>query len=136
MASVDTNVLVRLLAADDPAQLQAARSCVQRAVRSGESLYVPLSVVLELECVLRSRYQFPKERMTATFGALLESRELDFQDEGAVERALQAYRQNRVDFAECLHLACAVSAARSPLLTFDRAATGMRGVKLLDVAAG
>lgn len=136
MASVDTNVLVRLLAADDPAQLQAARSCVQRAVRAGESLYVPLSVVLELEWVLRSCYQYSKERMTATLGALLETRELEFQDEATVERALQAYRQNRVDFAECLHLACAISAGESPLLTFDRGAINLKGIKLLDSMTG
>lgn len=104
---------------------------MQRAARSGESRFVPLTVVLELEWVLRSRYEFPKERMLATLSSLLETRELAFQDEAAVEHALHYYRHSKLDFAECLHLGCAASAGRLPLMTFDRAAARVAGAKLL-----
>ncbi len=88
MPTIDTNILVRLLAADDPAQSAQARSLMQRVARSGESLFVPLTVVLELERVLRSRYGFPKEQILNTLSSLLETRELVFQDEAAVEHSL------------------------------------------------
>ncbi len=128
MASVDTNVLVRLLAADDAVQMQQATALIQNAARLGEPLYVPLTVVLELEWVLRSRYQFPKERLIAVLASLLQTRELDFQEEVAVENALQLYRRHRADFAECLHLGCATLARRLPLMTFDHAAAQMSGL--------
>jgi predicted nucleic-acid-binding protein len=135
LASVDTNVLVRLLAADDATQGSHARALMQRAARTGESLYVPLTVMLELEWVLRSRYAYGKDQVLATLSSLLETRELDFQDEAAIENALHYYRRSRVDFAECLHLGCAVSAAQLPLMTFDRAASRVEGTKLLGASS-
>lgn len=131
MPSIDTNVLVRLLAADDAKQAAQARALMQRAAQVGESLFVPLTVVLELEWVLRSRYEYPKEHVLSTLSSLLETRELEFQDEAAVEHALHFYRRSRVDFAECLHLGCGASAGRLPLMTFDRAAARVEGAKLL-----
>jgi predicted nucleic-acid-binding protein len=53
---------------------------------------------------------------------LLETREIEFQDEASVERALFFYRSKKADFAECLHLGCAVIHDRLPLVTFDRQA--------------
>ena len=98
MPSVDTNVLVRLLAADDARQSAQAKALMQRAARTGESLFVPLTVVLELEWVLRSRYEYAKEQVLATLSSLLETRELVFQDEAAVEHALAVLpaRQGRL----------------------------------------
>jgi predicted nucleic-acid-binding protein len=131
MPSIDTNILVRLLAADDARQSAQAKTLMQRAARTGESLLVPLTVVLELEWVLRSRYEYTKEQVLVTLSSLLETRELVFQDEAAVEHALHYYRRSRVDFAECLHLGCAASAGRLPLMTFDRSAARLEGARLL-----
>ena len=131
MPSIDTNVLVRFLAGDDAKQTAQAKALMQRAARTGKSLFVPLTVMLELEWVLRSRYEYPKEQVLATLSSLLETRELVFQDEAAVEHALHYYRRNRVDFAECLHLGCAAAAGRLPLITFDRLAARVEGAKLL-----
>lgn len=131
MASVDTNVLVRLLTADDEVQSRQAKAVLIRAARTRESTYVPLTVILELEWVLRSRYGYDKERILTVLSLLLETRELSFQDEAAIENALHYYRHERVDFAECLHLGCAASAGQLPLMTFDRGAARMRGAKLI-----
>ena len=122
---------MRLLAADDARQGAQSKALMQRAANTGESLFVPLAVVLELEWVLRSRYEYAKELVLGTPSSLLESRELVFQDEAAIEHALAYYRLNRVDFAECLHLGCAASAGRLPLMTFDRAAARVEGARLV-----
>ena len=107
---------------------------MQHVAGNGETLFVPLTVVLELEWVLRSRYEYPKEQMLITFSSLLETRELEFQDEAALEHALYYYRRNRIDFAECLHLGCAASAGRLPLMTFDRLAARVEGATLVGTA--
>ena len=54
MAALDTNILVRFLVEDDVAQLAAARKLMRKCVNSGEALFVPVTVALELEWVLRS----------------------------------------------------------------------------------
>jgi predicted nucleic-acid-binding protein len=135
LASVDTNVLIRLLTADDAIQSAQARTLTERFADAGDCLYVPLTVILELEWVLRSRYEFEKARILATLSALLETRDFDFQDEPALENALSYYKRHRVDFAECLHLGCAASAGKLPLMTFDRVASRIGGTKLVDASA-
>lgn len=54
MPALDTNVLVRYIVQDDAAQLAAAKRLISRFVTEGAALFVPLTVVLELEWVLRS----------------------------------------------------------------------------------
>ena len=49
MIAVDSDVLVRLVANDDPVQAQQTATLID----SGNVLFVPLSVTLELERVLR-----------------------------------------------------------------------------------
>lgn len=132
MASVDTNVLVRLLIADDAIQSEQVRNLILRAEQRGEQLYVPLTVALELEWVLRSHFEFAKHRVLGAFNSLLETREVEFQEEPTVEEALGTYEHHSVDFADCLHLTCAAAAARLPLLTFDRRAARVAGVAWLQ----
>lgn len=135
MPTLDTNVLVRLLVGDDADQARVAGESVARAIRDSTPLFVPLTVLLELEWVLRVSYGYAKTEVLATFSALLEARELEFQDEGAVERALHLYRVGGADFAECLHLGCAAAAERLPLWTFDRRAARLSDVLNLQTLA-
>jgi predicted nucleic-acid-binding protein len=57
-----------------------------------------------------------------TVNALLETQELEFQDEPALERALGLHRQGSADFADCLHAGQCGSAGRTPMVTFDETA--------------
>ena len=131
MATLDTNVLVRLLVGDDARQGAQAEALARRSAERDEPLFVPLTVTRELEWVLRSRYEFTKEAILATLVKLLETRELEFQDEPSVERALFYHRSMKADFAECLHLGCATSRGRLPFVTFDRQAAKLEGAELL-----
>lgn len=131
MAALDTNVLVRYLVQDDNKQLASAKKLIAAALREGEGLYVPITVTLELEWVLRSNYGFDKEQVSMTFAALLSAAELAFESEGAVEIALALFKKSAADFADCLHIASAHIAGERPLWTFDRAASKVHGAKLL-----
>jgi predicted nucleic-acid-binding protein len=122
---------VRLLVGDDRRQAAQAETLARESAETNEPLFVPLTVMLELEWVLRSRYRFSKDAVLSALVNLLETREIEFQDEASVERALFFYRSKRADFAECLHLGCAVTHGRLPFVTFDRQAAGLEGAKLL-----
>lgn len=112
MIALDTNVLVRLVVGDDPAQ---ARRVAAR-LDGEEAFFVPLSVSLELEWVLRGAYGLDKERVIATFEALLSIRNLRFAEDQALTRALIQHRDG-LDFADALHLQA--SHACDAMLSFD-----------------
>ena len=131
MAALDTNILVRFLVEDDPAQLAAAKKLIARCVRSGETLYIPITVALELEWVLRANFGFGKLAVVQTFSQLLSAAELSFESEGAVEVALALYNRGSADYSDCLHVALASGAGEQPLWTFDRAAAKVGGARLL-----
>ncbi|MEN8821301.1 MAG: type II toxin-antitoxin system VapC family toxin [Abyssibacter sp.] len=134
MASLDTNVLVRLLVKDDERQAAQARKLIRAASDRGETMFVPITVVLELEWVLRSVYEMPKSAILGAFVALLETRELVFQSEPAIERALAHFRKGFAGFSDCIHLGICGAESELPLLTFDRKAGRMEGVHHLGAA--
>lgn len=131
MPGLDTNVLVRWLVDDDRRQSALALALFESTRTRGDRLFVPTTVVLELEWALRSRYGFDKASILLAFNALLETRELDFQSEQALERALHWFRQGKSEFADCLHAAECASADRAPMLSFDVRAARLPGVRLL-----
>lgn len=131
MASLDTNVLVRFLVEDDSGQLAAARSLIRRCIAAGESLYVPVTVALELEWVLRSSFGFDKAAIVRLLSSLLATSELRFESEPAVELALLHFSQGAPDFSDCLHVALAAQAGEAPLWTFDKAASRIEGARLM-----
>lgn len=131
MPALDTNVLVRYVVLDDREQLEAARALITRCVEEGQTLFVPVTVALELEWVLRSNFAFDKDTVMQVLGSLLSAVELSFESERALEVALQLYREGAADFADCVHVALALQAGEQPLWTFDRRAAKVPGASLL-----
>lgn len=131
MAALDTNVLVRFLMQDDAAQTTAARRLIRQALGADEPLFVPVSVALEFEWVLRSRFELDKSAVLQKFSQLLSTVELSFEADTALEWALRQHRTSSADFSDCLHAALATRAGERPLWTFDKAATKVDGVRLL-----
>ena len=134
MPALDTNVLVRYLVQDDPSQLAAARRLISRCVAERSTLFVPVTVVLELEWVLRSSFAFGKNEVLMALSSLFSAAELSFESERALEIALQLFRMGAADFADCLHVALATQAGEQPLWTFDKGAAKISGAQLLTKA--
>lgn len=132
MAALDTNILVRYLVKDDLDQFNCAYQLVTQQVQAKQPLFVPITVALELEWVLRSRYKFRKQAITDTYAALLSTTELQFASESAVELALLYYKLHTADFADCLHVALAAEAGCAPLHTFDKRAACVPETQLLE----
>ena len=76
MPALDTNVLVRYVVRDDPAQLREAERVISLYEGEREALFIPIKVALEFEWVLRSAYEVAKPAVLELFGRLLDSREL------------------------------------------------------------
>jgi predicted nucleic-acid-binding protein len=131
MPALDTNVLVRYVVEDNGGQLAAAKRLIGRCVAEGQSLFVPVTVTLELEWVLRTSFGYVKDDVLQALSNLFSAAELTFESERALEVALQLYREGPADFADCLHIALATEAGEQPLWTFDKGAAKVIGAQLL-----
>jgi predicted nucleic-acid-binding protein len=134
MPALDTNVLARYIVQDDSSQLASAKRLIGRCVTEGSTLFVPVTVVLELEWVLRSNFAFGKADVLMALSSLFSAAELTIESERALEVALQLYRKGSADFADCLHVALATKAGEQPLWTFDKGAAKVSGAQLLAKA--
>jgi predicted nucleic-acid-binding protein len=110
--AIDTNVVVRLLVADDADQAQAARQIVL-----GGETFLGVSVVLETEWVLRAGYDFTAPQIVDALRALGGLPGLTMEEPEQVAMALEGLEQG-MDFADALHLAR--SGHCREFVTFDR----------------
>jgi predicted nucleic-acid-binding protein len=131
MLGIDTNVLVRLVVSDDVEQTRRARRLVEQALDRDELVLVSLLVLLESEWVLRSRYGFNRESLLEIFRALLEARELSFEDEPALEEALFRWKDNACEFSDCLITAHNRQIGCRATATFDGKAARLPGTELV-----
>ena len=131
MAGLDTNVLIRFLMQDEPAQMRSAQRLIRNSLGAGELLFVPVTVALELEWVLRSRFELGKPAVLQTFSQLLSTVELRFEAAACIEWALKQYKDATAEFSDCLHAALAGQAGEQPLWTFDKDAAKLAGARLL-----
>lgn len=128
MPSLDTNVLVRWLTQDDTRQVARVAALFREAITTNEELFVPITVLLETEWVLRSRYGMPAADVARALDGVLSAPQLEVMHADAAERALWMFKQDGApDFADCLHLSLAQQANRTPWLTFETRAARLPG---------
>ena len=101
MNAIDTNIIVRCLTNDMPDQAKAARALIDR-----EQVFVPLTVVLETEWVLRKSYRMSAEQTVPAIRRFLGLDNIVPEMPGRVDAALDAVARG-FDFADALHLAAA-----------------------------
>ncbi|MCE2969429.1 MAG: type II toxin-antitoxin system VapC family toxin [Burkholderiales bacterium] len=112
MIAVDTNVVVRLLVADDAAQARRATALFERG-----PVFIPVTVLLETEWVLRGAYALERTQINRLLHLLLGLPGVEMAEPEAVMRALERHAEG-LDFADALHLALAGDA--ESFATFDR----------------
>lgn len=113
MTSVDTNVLVRLLIADDQHQAAEAR----RLFESGP-IWIAKTVLLETAWVLRSSYELDPDTIREVLTKTLGLKNVYMEDSAAIAAAL-THSACGIDIADAIHLA---SRARgTTFVTFDKA---------------
>lgn len=134
MKGLDTNVLVRYLVRDEPAQERAALRFIESAAERGEPILVNAVVLCELVWVLRSSYGYSKDDVAGAVEKILSAEQLEVEDVDAAWLALGDFRGGRADFADCLigrrnlRLGCETTA------TFDGRLRGIPGFELLPHA--
>ena len=105
MIAVDTNVLVRLVTADDEGQTRRATALFER-----EEVFLCKTVLLETEWVLRFSYGLDGPAILRALRGVAGLPGVTVEDAPAVVLAF-ALMEDGVDFADALHLASARKAA-------------------------
>jgi predicted nucleic-acid-binding protein len=122
--AVDTNILARFYC-DDPDDPEAKRQrpAARRVIVDSPALFVPLTVVLELEWVMRGFYEVTRDAFCGVIDHLLGMQHVTVERWEAVKDAVELYRSG-LDFADALNWAS--SRGCTSLLSFDR--SFIRGV--------
>ena len=99
MIAVDTNLLVRILTNDDPIQARRALKILKN-----DEIFIPKTVLLETEWVLRHAYEIGRSNIIIGFQKLLGLPNVNVEDPDSIYQAISWY-ENKFDFADALHLA-------------------------------
>jgi predicted nucleic-acid-binding protein len=117
---IDTNVLVRYIAQDDPAQSKRATALVERECSESSPGFVGLVALVELVWVAESCYAASREDVAQIVRRMVGCRQLVVQDAEVVWQALRLFEQGRADFADCLIDRSAARAGCKRTVTFDK----------------
>jgi predicted nucleic acid-binding protein len=102
-AFVDTNILVRHLTGDPPAQARRAT----RYLETADELLLPDLIAAEVVYVLESYYEVPRAQVAETLRAILAFPAIRVVDADLLRRAVEVYEVHRLDFADAYLVASA-----------------------------
>ena len=126
MRAVDTNVLVRLVTRDDPQQVQAAESFIEKGA------WVSQLVLAEATWVLSAAYGRSAAEIATAVDMLLSHQQLAIDAPDTVAAALATFRERpSLGFSDCVILEIARKAGHLPLGTFDRSLGRVNGAQRL-----
>lgn len=117
MIALDTNILARFYV-NDPSDPESARQrpIAHQLLTESPQVFVPLTVVLELEWVLRAFYGFGVEDFVRVLRHLLGLPNVSVQAWSQISDALM-WHTDGLDFADALHLLA--SGHCSKFMSFD-----------------
>ena len=127
-AFLDTNVLIRHLTGDPPAQARRATTFLERA----DELLVPDLIVAEVVYVLESFYEVKRPRVAELVRAIIVFPGIIVVDEPLLLRALEVYEVERIDFAEAYLVASAEASGVETIASFDRAIDRITSVRSVE----
>ena len=130
MVGIDTNILVRLFAEDDPVQLRLAKKFFGERVRY-ETGYVSLIVIVELVWVLTRVYGFKKEGLLEVLTDLSLSDDIEIEQPEIFAAALRGFQKTGGQFSDLLITCSALRSGCSETFTFDEGTANKAGMTLL-----
>lgn len=130
MIGLDTNVLIRVIARDDPKQLQQAQTVLE-SLTPQEPGWVSIACLLEVVWVLTKRLRLNRDGISKILDKLLSTNSLVVEQAQTVAIALARFRLGKADFADCLIAASARTAGCQKVFTFDETAARDAGMELI-----
>lgn len=111
MIAIDTNVLVRLLVSDNPAQSKASQKLF-----ASETIFISDTVLLETEWVLRAAFALKPDDICTAFRRVCGLPNVTLHDGHLVAQVIE-WHEAGFDFADAFHLALSIH--QEAFKTFD-----------------
>jgi predicted nucleic-acid-binding protein len=108
---IDTNIVTRIVIQDDPAQVASIETLLQ------QSLFVPMTVLLETVWVLSSNYRMERSAIADALVRLLDLSAIQVESPDLIVWAIERFRAG-ADFGDMLHLVA--GRGGEAFVTFDR----------------
>jgi len=131
MIGLDTNVLVRYLAQDEPQQSARATRLIEDELTVRNPGWISLVVLLETVWVMQSCYRTPLDQIGLILIDLLDTDTLQVQDAPAVRAAVERCTTGDVDLHDTLIVSLAQQRS-ARVVTFDVKAARRLGMELLS----
>jgi predicted nucleic-acid-binding protein len=132
MMGLDTNVLLRYLAQDDPKQSPRATEIIERRLTVQEPGFISLVTILEIVWVLKSLFKRSRQQIANDLEMLLAADTLAVQNEQEVYLAVVCLRNGIATFEDALISSLSTWRGCSATLTFDKdAAKRLPGFQLI-----
>jgi predicted nucleic-acid-binding protein len=130
---LDTNVLVRYIAQDEPRQSAAAARLIESFSAEAPG-FVSTVALVETVWVLARAYKTQRAAVADVIEGLLRARELVVEDAETHYLALGAFRASSADYADAVIAQAGRRAGCEETVTFDRRAAEGATMRLLEPA--
>ncbi len=133
MIGLDTNVLVRYLAQDEPTQSAAATQLIEGFTQAAPG-FISTVTLVETAWVLARAYKTPRPQIGAVIEGLLRAHELIIEQSETHYLALGIYRTTTADYSDAVIAQASRGAGCDETVTFDRRAAKGGQMRLLEMA--
>jgi predicted nucleic-acid-binding protein len=116
----DTNLFLRFLTDDVPAQAEAVESLLRRAAKEEVHLVTTGMVIAEIIWILESFYQLPKPEIQDKVLAILNTPGLDVDGADLLLQAAVWYAEKNVDFIDAFNAVWMMKHDVENAFTFDQ----------------
>jgi len=127
MIGLDTNVIVRYLAQDDPVQSRRAADLIENRLSVEHPGFISIVAMVETVWVLERSYDLSAPELAAAIELMLQIDSLLIESEQEVFTAAVALKQGRGSFADALVSALSVRAGCDYTVTLDKKALRLAG---------
>lgn len=131
MIGLDTNVLVRYLAQDEPAQSAAATQLIEGFTAEAPG-FISTVALVETAWVLARAYRTPRPDIAAIIEGLLRAQELVVEQSETHYLALGTYQATAADYADAVIAQAGKRVGCDETMTFDRRAAQGAQMRLLE----
>lgn len=131
MIGLDTNVLVRYLTQDDPAQFAKAAAFIDAASEREEQFLVNTPVLCELVWVLAAVYEYSREEIAQALEQIFTTAQFEIERLDEARQALGDFRSSKADFSDALIGRINRSLGAKHTVTFDRDLKAVETFRLL-----
>jgi predicted nucleic-acid-binding protein len=129
MIGLDTNILVRYLAQDDPVQSPKAAEIIEHRLSEANPGFLSVVAMVETVWVLERAYRLADRQIAAAIERILETDVLVVESEQEVFTAMIALKEGYGSFADALIGAIGTREGCSRTLTFDQGARRLPGLE-------